>query len=235
VSLLTVCRDALQRMTGFEVPSSFYGNTNLTAVSCVALVNAEGRALVREHRWGSLVTSHTITTVSGTDTYALPSDFLAFGNLSQFDRANDRRLKGPTSPMDWQELKSTVIGSTGLVRFFRKVGTNIVIHPTPTASGDTLAFDYYSSNWVALQAGGTAARVASDNDTFRLDEELLTLGLKWRFLQAKGLPFEPEYKEYEAIKEELRADDGGAGLIDLNAPPADIRFGDNLPETGIGT
>lgn len=233
MSLLTVCQDALQRLTGFEVPSNYFGNTNLTAVACVALVKAEGRALVREHRWDSLVTSYTFTTVSGTDTYDLPADFMAFGNRSQFDRMNTRRLAGPTSPSDWQELKSTVIGSTGLVRFFRKVGSTIVIHPVPSATGDTLAFDYYSKNWVVDVASVAYDAPTADNNTFRLDEELLTLGLKWRFLQAKGLPFEPEYKEYEAIKEEVRAD-AGAGAINLNPMPNDFRFGENLPDTGIG-
>lgn len=218
MTLRTVCQDALQRITGFEVPSSYYGNTNLTATSCVALVNAEGRALAREYRWSGLITPYTFTTVASTSSYILPADFLAFANRSLYDRANDRRMAGPTSAPDWQELQSSNL-ATGLVRFFRKVGNAIVIYPTPTVTGDVIAFDYYSSDWVSLQAGGTANRVGSDNDTFRLDEELLILGLKWRFLQAKGLPFEPEYKEYESLKEEARADDSGAGVIDLNNAP----------------
>ena len=72
----------------------------------------------------------------------------------------------------------------------------------------------------------------SDADTARLDEDLLTLGLKWRFLQSKGMPFEAEYREYESIKSELLADNGGKPLIDLGPRRLDMS---NLPDTGFGS
>ena len=118
-------------------------------------------------------------------------------------------------------------------RWFRIEGSRIYIHPTPNVTGDTIAFDYYSRNTVVLQSDSShASDWASDNDTSRFDEELLTMGLKWRFLQSKGMPFEPEYKEYEAIKDELTADNGGKRMITLGIPSI---VPTNLPDRGFGS
>lgn len=231
MSLLTICQNALKEIGGFEIPSSFYGSLNLTARQCVALVEREGKTLEREHRWVELIVSTTITTVSGTATYALESDFRAFANMSQWDRTNTRPLVGPTSGATWQWLKSGIANSGTIERWFRVQGSNVAIHPTPS-SADTIAYDYYSKNLVDRQTGSDAATFASDNDTSLIDEELLTMGLKWRFLQAKGMPFEAEYKEYEAIKTDRISDNGGKGIICLGRPAL---VSTNLPDTGYGS
>lgn len=233
MSLLTICSNAIKELSGFELPTSFYGNANLTARSCVALVSREMKTLEREYRWSELITTATFSTVSGTDAYSLPTDFRAFANASQWDRTNHRYLSGPTSPLDWQWLKGDLATGATIQRFFRIQGQYIYIHPVPTVSGDTIAFDYYSKHTVTKQEDGSNVEDwTSDNDTSRLDEDLLTMGLKWRFLQSKGMPFETEYREYETIKESARDDNGGKAI--LNMGRGRIRVS-NLPETGFGS
>lgn len=231
MSLNTICTNALRELSGFEIPSSFYDNSNLTARSCVALVSREMKTLERMYRWSELITTHTFTTTDGTATYAMPTDFRAFANLSQWDRTNSRALVGPASGAEWQWLKGDVTAGATIDRWFRIEGRNIVIHPTPSVTGDTIAFDYYSKSTVIRQVDSSyAVEWTSDNDTSRLDEELLTMGLKWRFLQAKGLPYEPEYKEAESLIEEARADSGGSRMITLGPRPVMT----NLPDRGFG-
>lgn len=233
MTLRTICEDALLELSGFELPSSFFGNGNLTARSCVALVQRAGRTLERELRWAELIQTHTFTTVAGTASYDLPSDFRAFANMSWWDRTNSRRLVGPASGMEWQWLKGDIAAGATIDRWFRIQGTKIYIHPTPTASGDTIAFDYYSKNWITEQSTGNGATTfTSDNDTVLLDETLLALDLKWRFLQSKGMPFEPEYKEFEAVKEALQSDNGGRRKINLGPPTFELT---NLPDTNFGS
>jgi len=232
MTLATICTNALREMSGFEVPASFYDSQNLTARTCVALVQREGATLEIAHRWADLITTHTFTTTSGTDNYALPSDFRAFANLSQWDRTNGRQLSGPTSGMVWQWLKGDIAAGATIDRWFRIQGSRLYIHPSPTVTGDTIAFDYYSKAWITKQVDSSnVTAFTADADASRIDEALLTLGLKWRFLQAKGLPFEAEYREYEAIKEDLLADNGGKGMIRLG--PSGPVAG-NLPDTGYG-
>jgi hypothetical protein len=217
MSLLTIATAALNEIGGFDVPGSFYGSTNATASQIVALCNREGRTLERECRWTELLTEHTFVTVADTATYAKPSDFRAFANMSHWDRTNAMKMSGPANGPIWQWLKSGLAVFVGSQRFFAVRGAYIHIYPTPTTSGDTIAFDYYSNAWVTKQVDSSnVSEWSADNDTSRLDEGLITLGVKWRFLQAKGMPYEPEYKEYESIKESLREDNGGRGPIRLS-------------------
>lgn len=233
MSLATICANALYELSGFEVPSNFYGNANLTARTCVALVTREGRTLEMGYRWASLITEHTFPTVSGTASYDMPDDFRAFANMSQWDRTNMRQLVGPASGQEWQWLKGSIGAGATIDRWFRQQGTSIVIHPTPTVTGDTIAFDYYSKNWITKQSDDTTVSAwTNDNDTSLLDEDLLTLGLKWRFLQSKGMPFEPEYKEYEAMLDEARADQTAKRVINLS--PHRMNW-NGLPDTGFGS
>lgn len=235
MTLATICTNAIKELGSFELPATFYGNTNLTARQCVALVQREGQTLVREHRWSELINDYTLTTVADQATYDMPSDFLAFSNMSQWDRSFHLPMIGPTSGANWQWLKSGIATAVTINRWWRIKGTSIEVHPTPSASGETLAFDYYSKNWITFQtpqgSETTGTAFTSDNDTSILSEDLLTLGLKWRFLQAKGMPFEPEYKEYEAVKEQIIADNGGKGIIQLGKQRIVLT---NLPDTGFG-
>jgi hypothetical protein len=237
MALVDICSNALKELAGFAIPSTFFGNGDGTSVLAVALVNREGQTLEKEHRWQELITEHTFLTVSGTATYALPTDFRAFANMSQWDRSNQWRMTGPIPPFVYQYLKSGISIASDMNRWFIVRGNMFTIFPTPTTTGDTIVFDYYSKAWITKQTDGTFVSAwTADNDTGRLDEDLLTMGLKWRFLQAKGMPFEPEYKEYESIKELLQADNGGRSVINMNGTL--IRSGEypgNLPDHGFGS
>lgn len=233
MTLRTICQNALNEIGGFEVPNSYFGSSNPTAKLCLALVQRAGNSLERRHRWVELVTEHTFTTTADTPEYDLPTDFRAFANMSQWDRANYDPMLGPVSPAEWQFLKSSVAGDTGTVtRWFRVKGQHFYIHPTPSTTGDTIAFDYYSKHWISTTSDQVAAFTADTNTTL-LDEDLLTLDLKWRFQQAKGLPFDAEIEEWKLMRDVRLASYGGARVLSLDKPII-ARFPDNVPETGYG-
>jgi hypothetical protein len=233
MTLLSICTAALDEIGGFDVPGSFYGNTNATAKQIVAICNREGKTLEKEIRWAELVTEHTFATVADTATYAMPSDFRAFGPMSQWDRTNNWRLTGPVPSLVWQWLKSGISVATGINKWFMVRGAYFTIYPTPSAV-ETIAFDYYSTSWVTKQVDSSnVAAWTADNDTSRINEDLITMGVKWRFLQAKGMPYEPEYKEYSAIKESLVEDNGGRGPINLGRSGG-LNWDGNIPDQGYG-
>ena len=234
MTVLSICQNALKEISGFDVPNTIVGNQNETAVTALAVLRREGMRL-RKFNWDTLIAEGLITTVAGSEDYAKPDDFRHFANMSQWDRTNNLRLRGPTTPAEWQFLKGSVAGATATIeRWFRVKGRRIFIHPVPNASGDTIAYEYYSTNWVVLQTdGSTAGEIASDNDTALLDEEVLTLGVKWRFLKAKGIPWEAEYREYEDMLQSLLGQNGGSPVIALdNDRIADRLSG--IPEQGFG-
>lgn len=230
--LRDICTNALNEIGGVEVPASFAGNGNLTARQCVALVLRGGNSLEMHNRFTSLIESYTFQTVNGQASYDLPDGFRAFANMSQWDRSNNRPLMGPTPAFVWQFLKSGIAAGSTIDRWFRVQGSKLYLHPTPTADGETIAFDFYSKYWITRQANGQFVNTfQSDNDTARIDESLLTLDLKWRYLQAKGFPFEAEFREWEDTLDAVKDDDGGKGRINLNTARP---HWNGIPDTGFG-
>lgn len=232
MNLNDICTRALRAIGGVEVPPTFVGNGNLTARQCLALVLEGGTSIERSNRWSSLIDTYTFQTIAGQDRYDLPEDFRAFANMSQWDRTNNRPMMGPAPSPVWQFLKSGIAQGATIDRWFRIQGRKFCVHPTPQANGDTIAFDYYSKDWIIRQSDNkTASQFYSDNDTVRLEEDLMIADLKWRFLQAKGFPYEAEYKMFEACREDCLADDGGKGCINLGKRQDQWN---GIPETNFG-
>src|SRR5262245_27573036 len=170
MTLATIARKALRGLSGFKEPASFYNNPDLTATLVVALADEGGQDLEKMYRWQELITEYTFTTVNGTEAYALPTDFRAFANMSQWDRANQWRMIGPTPSFVFQWLKSGISVWASNNRWFAVRGNRFAIYPTLTVDGDTISFDYYSKNWVTKQVDNTTANAwSADLDTARLD------------------------------------------------------------------
>lgn len=79
------------------------------------------------------------------------------------------------------------------------VKRGIVIAQTPTVA-DNMILEY-KTNLTAFAAAGTAKELMTLNgDTTRLDENLIELGIKWRWLKSRGLDYGEEYRSYyEAV------------------------------------
>jgi hypothetical protein len=79
-----------------------------------------------------------------------------------------------------------------------------------------IAWEYASLNWVRSDSGTLQASMLSDTDTPILDSQAIILGVKWRFLQAKGIPtaasMQTEYLDYV---QQLIARDGGAPTLTM--------------------
>lgn len=227
MTLAEMCEAALQEI-GWAVPASFIGNSDDDAVQCVALANRTGRQLSKTVRWEYPLKTYTFSTVNGTLEYALPSDFQSFAFMTEWDRTNYEKMLGPATPAQWQELNSGLITVT-TVRWFRISESKFRIYPTPTTA-DTIAYEYYSNQWCESSAGTGQTSFAADTDVSLLDDDLMTMGIKWRFLKAKGQAYQEELREYEQLLASCKADDGDRGII---------RFGggfnrDPLPDTGFG-
>jgi hypothetical protein len=93
--------------------------------------------------------------------------------------------------------------------------------PVPQA-GDILAYEYVSTYWLT-NAGGDTERAAwtADDDVAKLDEELITLGVTWRFLKSKGLDYSEAFSTYERMVERKLGNDGGMAILDLNGDRLD--------------
>ena len=91
------------------------------------------------------------------------------------------------------------------------------MNPVPTV-GDAIYFEYISEWWVDTTGNGdaNANRYAADANTTILDENLITLGVIWRFLKQKGLPYDNQLQEYQIKLFEKQAKDGAKPIIRMS-------------------
>jgi hypothetical protein len=106
----------------------------------------------------------------------------------------------------WQLQKATIAAATRPSFVIR--GGKVLFAPDPSA-GDAVFFEYVSQNWCQSSMGSGQSAFAADTDAAQLSEELLTMGLVWRFLKAKGLDYAEPFRQYEAHLS-LRAGADGA-------------------------
>ena len=238
MSLLTICQNVAD-FTGFERETTIIGNTSPTARQLLALAQREGKQLMRATSWPILLKEHTFSTTSGTQSYALPTDFDRFISDTAFNRTDLDKFTGPLTPQQYQ-LDRHGTASAGITQRFRlKSSSNALkfdITPTPTAT-ETVGFEYVSSHWNQKTDGTSQAAFTVDTDTGILDELLIELGVTWRFKQMHGLDYAEDFRQYQLELRQAVSRSGGSPVISLD----DARrlrvspYSYNLPDSGYGS
>ena len=239
MSLLSICQDVADDI-GISKPTIIVGNTDQTATRLLAQAKAALKSLGNKYSWLSLVTEYTFSTVASQEDYDLPSDFARLENQTLWDRTNFEELRGPLSPQQWQEYKSSILASTVTVwkkYRIRNVSGSVKfsIHPTPDAADD-LVFEYVSANYCQTSGGTGQTTWTADTDVGVVDEDLIFLGTRWRMLRRLGMSYAEEQAEYENELEMAISRDGGAAVLSLDQGPFYRLLSpyDNIPDTGYG-
>jgi hypothetical protein len=217
MTLLTICQDAANEI-GVPSPSAVIGSTDTTAIQLLAAANREGKNLVTGYDWEVLVKEENHTAIANESQGKLSviaTDFERFSNNTMWNRTSDRKFYGPLNNTEWQTLKGSV--QSGITNYFRIRGGKLLMNPVPTV-GDAIYFEYISEWWVDTTGNGdaNATRYAADANTTILDENLITLGVIWRFLKQKGLPYDNQLQEYQIKLFEKQAKDGAKPIIRMS-------------------
>jgi hypothetical protein len=123
------------------------------------------------------------------------------------------RLEGPVSPQRWAELTS--VASPGSPVAFRVMGGDIVFTPTPSAA-ETISFEYVSDAPVLAADGVTRRRTwEADTDAPLLDDHLVEIGMRWRFMASLNLEHAQVRALYEQERQARLARGGGADVVSL--------------------
>ncbi len=238
MTLLSMCTAALEEIGEFSGPSTIVGNANRTATQILALANVEGRALSRRHGWEALVVEKAFTTTADQaiqTSGAPPANMRFILNATWWDRTNFWPLRGPATAEEWQALQSGIVTST-VRRWYRILAGDFLVFPDAPNSTDIIVYEYISKNFCQSSGGTGQSAWADDTDTGILDEELMQMGLVWRFLKSKGLPYEEEFNAYELEVRRAIAHDGGAPILNLAVRNTSYLISTaNVPDTGIGS
>ena len=237
MSLLTVAQ-AIAEEVGLPTPSSIVGSSDRTAKQLLRLINRSGKRLAKKN-WAILQKENTFSTVAGTASYSLPSDFDRLLDGTIWDRTAYWSLRGPLTPGQWQVYKSgLVVSSTVRSRFRIKPDTRVnkfFLDPTPSAVV-SMVFEYASDQWVKDSGNSTGrAAYAADTDIAIISEELIEMDCIWRLLNRKGFAYEEEKQEAERAIDLAFAEDGGAAVLDMGGPVMVPDFRMNVREGGFGS
>lgn len=241
MSLLTICQNVANAIP-IEVPSVIVGNAAETASLLLACAQHAGKQLARRPKngWLDMVVEYTFSTVASQADYNLPSDFKWLVQDTLWDRSNYEEMRGPLTPQQWQEYKSSVLATTNTTwkRYrIRNVSgtTKFSIHPTPGAV-ENLVFVYVSKNWCESSGGTGQAAWAADTDTGILDEYLIELDAKWRMMNRLGMAYDEEYEEAQREISQAIARDGGAPKLLISGRHRYNLLGpQNIPDSGYGS
>jgi len=172
-----------------------------------------------------------VTLNFGKGKYALPSDWLRQVSRTNWDKSKRWELLGPSSPQEWQWLKSSYI-STGPRLRYRILGNTFQVYPQPGQSGLSLGFEYVSSNWV----DGTASRMTNDADVPLFDGRLMVLGTKKKWLETKNFDTTAVAQEYDRELQMCLGQDADMPTLSFAPQPANILINwNNIPDANYGT
>lgn len=228
MTALSIIANATARL-GLNVPSVVFASTDQQVIQLRTLMNQEGLEVSSRHNWVVLQTQWEFSTVAtAIQVSAIASDFDHIINDSMWDRTSDRPVYGPLNAQEWQREKAGPT-FTSVYYAFRFRGTDLMMTPTP-ASGLSVFYEYVSTLWAENASGSGLTVMTADTDVSRMPEEMITLGVIWRFKAAKGLDYSQDYKTYSDFVEESVARDGGAPMLNLGMTMPYRRYQPNVPE-----
>jgi hypothetical protein len=222
MSQLSIVQDVCQQL-GIASPVAVFGSQDPQITQLQALLNREGRILASRTNWMALSNTATFITVASPNQGLLTTiaPFMKFiVNDTIFNRTLRRPVFGPLSPQVWQQRLALIF--TGPWNQFRVMGPQLQFIPTPTA-GQTCAFEYVSKAWAVDATGATPKlNMQLDTDVSMLDEDLLTMGLIWRWKHSKGLDFTAEQQEYEMKVIDAIGRDGSKPILNMGTSSNDF-------------
>lgn len=165
----------------------------------LTFINDAGIELSRRVRWDKLIKQ--VITAGNITSYTLPSDYqqLALSGGITLNKSVYVPCRLVTSKALWQSLLLTASD------VYYAIINNNTIDFSKQIDADGVKFYYFSNNWVS----GNKSAINEAADISLIPKNLLSMGAIWRWKREKGLPYNDELSEYEAlILSEVKASRG---------------------------
>ena len=193
MSLLTIAQN-LALNVGMATPTAVVGNSAREWTEALQFANETGEELSRRVDWGQLRKAGTLTGTGAAVSHAMPADFARLSpGICARSGVNTVR---PLTRAEWGALTAV----QGTPRYFLLEGETLALWPY-LANAATVSVSYQSENWTSANGKTFAA----DTETSLIDEALFTKGLIVRWRRQKGMPYQDEEAEFEAMLQDLAA------------------------------
>ena len=181
-------------------------------------------------RWTENFTPPTQAYAAETQIASLTTTFTDFGHIvngSMWDRTESRAIRGPLTAVEWQQKKAATAQIT-IGHYFRIRGGALLMFSDPP-SGNSIYFEYISNKWCQSSLEVAQTDWAADTDTALVDEEIIRLGIIWRYRKAKGFDYGEDFRTYEMALQDVFGPDAGKGIVDMTGTE-ELGIGVNLAE-----
>ena len=232
MSLLTMIQDVALSLGLINEESDLtqvMANTDPTINQLRALANKEGRDLSSRYDWsgtirGAVFLTTTSTTLQGTFQEGRSAlKFIAttgfpFSHIianSMWDRTNSRPIPGSITHQKVQQSLAT--NTAGPFIEYYENDKSLTFYPATGSATATIAYMYKSSAWVkdSSLSDTWQEKWLADDDVGILDENIMALGIEWRYLKSKGFDYSEEFNSYERRVQEAILHDRSHPVINL--------------------
>lgn len=223
MSLLTLIRQTCRAPgVNMPVPNAVGTSSNDTVLQLLEIANEEGVELARRGQWQALLKTATFTTVATslqTTLAAVAPNFDYMINQTFWNTTLRRPMYGPLSVQEYRQQVAFV--ALGPWANYIILEGKIYFVPTP-AAGNTCTFSFVTKAWCTSSSGTAQTALLADSDVSLLDEQLMKLGIIWRWRQGKGLDYAEDYAKYERMAADMLGRDGSKPVLNMGGGACDL-------------
>jgi hypothetical protein len=209
-------------LCGLAPPSQAVSSTDPNVQKFVALAQDIGDELRERYFWRNLNIAGTIIGDGITTLFALPADWAQLSPGQQFFSSLYPTLPiyGPVTNEQLAQMKASPSFPTRPV--WRVIGSTLEMWPA-LGNGETITFNYYSTDWVSNAAGSQRqASFQLDGDFSMIDEIVLRRGLVYRWKQSKGLDYAEDFRSYQMTLDRAGGREDAERFVRTSAPALDL-------------
>lgn len=212
MSVLAAAQSAMIRLVGRK-PSTLFSSQNQMEMEISDLATDVAVDICTSHDWRKLTKLYTLTGDGVASSFDLPADYDRMV-IAQAVHDPNNWFWGYSRVHSLDEwIAITTSGFFGITPgWWIMLGGKIQFAPTP-AAGAQATFPYISKNIGLSASGSPITAFTRDDDTFALDERMLTLGIIWRWKAQKGLEYAEDMANFEKDFSDTAARDKGATAI----------------------
>jgi len=153
---------------GYTVESAVIASTETTTKQLRTMAQRVNREMSDQYPWPVMYAAGSITLVNGQAQYQLPAAFSYYQYNTFWNQSTRWRILGPMTPQEYAEIKGYGLNTTVYQRFQLRGISNdqLLISPTPTASGDIIIFEYIAERSVRPRTWATSVLYSANSYTF---------------------------------------------------------------------
>jgi len=199
--------DAVLLQSGVTTEDAYATSSDDEVLRLVALANREVQKLVR-WPWQALRGIYTFTLTSETE-YSLPTDFGWFIPDTMFSDEDQMGVDFPTGPSEWVYLK---VNDSGTDRIKARIMGDQIRVNDPT-TGTNIQIEYVSKYPVLSSASVEKEYFTADDDTTKLDDELLIHYLTAAYKRMMGQEWQADLAFAKEYEQKVKGQDGSAKTV----------------------